>query len=240
MGTAVSGIATSYIQAERIVDALKATGFANTDISVLLPDQDGSRDFAHKKHTKAPEGAVTEAGTGGVVGGVLGWLAGIGALAIPGIGPFVAAGPIMAALSGAAAGSALGGVTGALVGLGIPEYEAKRYEGKLREGNILISVHSDSSEETDRAEDILERTDAHDISSTSESGPKGSAGKKNSSAPRSRIERGRTAQNRAGDIVGARVCPASFGRVQVVKPDRPWKRGRDPLPDTGIHTRSES
>jgi hypothetical protein len=177
MVRAVFGIATTYSQTERIVDALKAAGFANTDISVLLPDQDGTRDFAHEKNTKAPEGAVTGAGTGGVVGGVLGWLAGMGSLAIPGVGPFVAAGPIMAALGGAAAGSALGGVTGALVGLGIPEYEAKRYEGKLREGNILISVHSDNSKQTDRAEEIFKRADAHDISSTSESRLKASSGK---------------------------------------------------------------
>jgi hypothetical protein len=172
MSKAVFGIATTYAQAETIVDNLKAAGFSNNDISVLLPDKDGTRDFAHEKNTKAPEGAATGAGTGGVLGGVLGWLAGIGSLAIPGVGPFVAAGPIMAALSGAAVGSAVGGLTGALVGLGIPEFEAKRYEGKLKQGNILISVHSEDSKQTDRAEQILKGAHAQDISSATESGVK--------------------------------------------------------------------
>jgi hypothetical protein len=168
MAKAVFCIATTYEQAETIVDGLKNAGFANNDISVLLPDNEGTRDFAHEKNTKAPEGAVTGAGTGGVLGGVLGWLAGIGSLAIPGIGPFVAAGPIMAALGGAAVGATVGGLTGALVGLGIPEYEAKQYEGKLRQGNILISVHSENSPETDKAKNIFETAGAHDIASASE------------------------------------------------------------------------
>jgi len=155
-------------QAARIVDDLKKGGFSNNDISVLFPDKTGTKDFAHEKHTKAPEGATTGAGTGGVLGGVLGWLAGVGALAIPGVGPFIAAGPIMGALSGAAIGAGTGGLIGALVGLGIPEYEAKRYEGKLREGNILVSVHSENSDETRRAKDIFERAGADDISSTGE------------------------------------------------------------------------
>ena len=172
MSKAVFGIATTYAQAETIVDSLKTAGFSNNDISVLLPDKDGTRDFAHEKNTKAPEGAATGAGTEGVVGGVLGWLAGIGSLAIPGVGPFVAAGPIMAALSGAAVGSAVGGLTGALVGSGIPEFEAKRYEGKLKQGNILISVHSRDSKETDRAEQILKQGHAQDISSATESSVK--------------------------------------------------------------------
>lgn len=172
MAKAVFGIANSYMQAEMIVDALKTAGFTNNDISVLLPDKDGTRDFAHEKNTKAPEGAATGAGTGGVVGGVLGWLAGIGSLAIPGVGPFVAAGPIMAALSGAAVGTAVGGLTGALVGLGIPEFEAKRYEGKLMAGNILISVHSENSTQTDKAETILKQANAQDISSATESSVK--------------------------------------------------------------------
>src|SRR5688572_14554776 len=132
-------------QAERIVQELKAAGFSNNDISVLFPDKSGTKDFAHEQHTKAPEGAATGAGTGGVLGGVLGWLVGVGALAIPGVGPFVAAGPVMAALGGAAIGAGTGGLIGALVGLGIPEYEAKRYEAKLKEGNILLSVHSDNA-----------------------------------------------------------------------------------------------
>jgi len=170
MGKAIFGIAKTYDQAEVIVAALKVAGFPNHDISVLFPDKTGSRDFAHEKGTKAPEGAATGAGTGGVLGGVLGWLAGIGSLAIPGVGPFVAAGPIMAALSGAAIGATVGGLTGALVGLGIPEYEAKRYEGKIREGNILISVHSEASHDTDLAKQIFEQAGAEDISTSSEAG----------------------------------------------------------------------
>ena len=152
------------------MDQLKAADFSNNDISVLFPDKTGTRDFAHEQHTKAPEGAAAGAGTGGVLGGALGWLVGIGALAIPGLGPFIAAGPIMAALSGAAAGAALGGLTGALIGMGIPEYEAKRYEGKIKEGNILISVHADDSTERDRAKAIFERAGAEDISYTEEAG----------------------------------------------------------------------
>ena len=161
-------IARDYGQASRIVEDLKMAGFSNNDISVLLPDKEGTKDFAYKKGTKAPEGAATGAGTGGVLGGALGWLAGIGALAIPGVGPFIAAGPIMAALSGAAIGATAGGLVGALVGLGIPEYEAKRYESRLREGGILISVHSDSSDETKRAKEIFERDGATDIASAGE------------------------------------------------------------------------
>src|SRR5438067_6743925 len=142
-------------QAENIVDGLRAAGFSNNDISVLFPDKAGTRDFAHEQHTKAPEGAATGAGTGGAVGGVLGWLVGIGSLAIPGVGPFIAAGPIMAALAGAGVGAAAGGLSGALIGMGIPEYEAKRYEGRLTEGGILLSIHCDSSEEIDRAKKIM-------------------------------------------------------------------------------------
>jgi hypothetical protein len=168
MAKAVFCIATTYEQADTIVDNLKQSGFLNNNISVLLPDNEGTRDFAHEKNTKAPEGAVTGAGTGGVLGGVLGWLAGIGSLAIPGIGPFVAAGPIMAALGAAAVGATVGGLTGALVGLGIPEYEAKQYEGKLRQGNILISVHSENSTETDKAKKIFETAGAQDIASATE------------------------------------------------------------------------
>src|SRR6202022_1816787 len=150
------------------VDALRAAGFRNTDISVLFPENVGSKDFAHEKGTKAPEGATTGAGTGALIGGGLGWLAGIGALAIPGLGPFIAAGPIMAALAGAGVGGAVGGVTGALIGMGIPEYEAKRYEGRLKNGGILLSVHSDNSDWTQRAKTILEETGAQEISSASE------------------------------------------------------------------------
>jgi hypothetical protein len=166
--TAVFGIYSNRAGAEGGVDALKAAGFRNTDISVLFPENTGTKDFAHEKNTKAPEGATAGAGTGALLGGGLGWLAGIGALAIPGVGPLIAAGPIVAALAGAGVGGAVGGLTGALVGMGIPEYEAKRYEGRVKEGGILLSVHSDSSEETKRAKEILERTGAQDISSTGE------------------------------------------------------------------------
>lgn len=162
-------IATTRDQADRIVDRLKSSNFSNNDISALFADKDTSHDFAHEKNTKAPEGAVTGAGTGGAIGGALGWIAGIGALAIPGIGPFIAAGPIMAALGGAAIGATVGGITGGLIGLGIPEIEAKRYEGKLKEGNILISVHTDNSEEITRAKDIFANAGAHDICTTGES-----------------------------------------------------------------------
>ena len=166
--TAVFGIYRQRANVEQAVDALKAAGFRNTDISVLFPENEGTKDFAHEKSTKAPEGATAGAGTGALVGGTLGWLAGIGALAIPGLGPFIAAGPIMAALAGAGAGGAIGGLTGALVGMGIPEYEAKRYEGRVKEGGILLSVHSDDSNWTKRAKEILERTGAEDVSSTGE------------------------------------------------------------------------
>lgn len=161
-------LATSRFQAEAIVDGLRSSGFSSNDISVLLPDKDGTRDFAHEKSTKAPEGAATGAGTGGVVGGAVGLLAGIGLLAIPGVGPFLAAGPIMAALSGAAVGATVGGIAGGLIGLGIPEYEAKRYEGKIKDGGILISVHAESSDEIRRAKEIYEAAGAKDISSTGE------------------------------------------------------------------------
>ena len=164
----VIGIVESQAQAESIVDALQAAGFSGTDISALFPDKRGSNDFAHEKNTKAPEGAVAGIAGGGVIGGTVGLLAGIGALAIPGLGPFIAAGPLMAALSGAAAGAAVGGVAGALIGLGIPEIEAKRYEGKVRGGNILLAVHVESSEMQKRAEEILKRSGAQDVTSTSE------------------------------------------------------------------------
>ena len=168
--TAVFGIYRDYAGVENAVDTLKAAGFRNTDISVLFPENVGTKDFAVKKETKAPEGAAAGAGTGALIGGGLGWLAGIGALAIPGVGPFIAAGPIVAALAGAGVGGTVGGITGALIGMGIPEYEAKRYEGRIKEGGILLSVHSDDSEWTKRAKEILERTGAQDISSTGEAG----------------------------------------------------------------------
>src|SRR3954471_2017723 len=166
--TAAFGIYPNRASVENAVDTLKAEGFRNTDISILFPDNEGTKDFAHEKNTKAPEGTATGAGTGALLGGGLGWLAGIGALAIPGLGPFIAAGPIMATLAGAGVGGALGGVTGALIGMGIPEYEAKRYEGRVKEGGILLSVHSDNSEWTRKAKEILERTGAENVSSTGE------------------------------------------------------------------------
>ncbi|HEV2693856.1 MAG TPA: hypothetical protein VG347_13265 [Verrucomicrobiae bacterium] len=162
-------IAKTENQAINIANQLKAANFSNNDISVLFPDKAGTKDFAHEQHTKAPEGAATGTVSGGVLGGALGWLAGIGALAIPGVGPFIAAGPIMAALGGAAIGGAVGGIAGALIGLGIPEYEAKRYEGKVKDGNILISVHTENSDEIKRAKEIFKNAGAEDISSTGES-----------------------------------------------------------------------
>src|ERR1700722_5341703 len=164
--TAVFGIYPEYADVENGVDALKAAGFRNTDISVLFPENVGTKDFAHKKETKAPEGTAAGATTGAVIGGGLGWLAGIGARAIPELGPFIAAGPFMVAV----AGVAVGGIPGALIGMGIPEYEAKRYEGRVKDGGILLSVHSDDSEWTKRAKEILERTGAQDISSSGEAG----------------------------------------------------------------------
>jgi hypothetical protein len=166
--TAVFGIYPTGGAVDSAVDALKAAGFRNTDISVLFPENEGTKDFAHKKDTKAPEGATTGAGTGALLGGGLGWLVGIGALAIPGLGPFIAAGPIMAALAGAGVGGAVGGITGALIGMGIPEYVAKRYEGRVKDGGILLSIHSDDSEWTKKAKEILERTGAQDVSSSGE------------------------------------------------------------------------
>lgn len=168
MKNAVYGIANTPQQAESIVTRLQSLGIQTSDISVLFPDQAGTRDFAHEKNTKAPEGATTGGLAGMGVGGVLGLLAGIGALAIPGVGPLIAAGPIMGALSGAAVGGATGGLIGALVGLGIPELEAKQYEGKVRAGNILISVHTENGDERSRAKQALEESGATDVSSTSE------------------------------------------------------------------------
>src|SRR5579862_5088582 len=166
--TAVFGIYHNRNQAERIVDRLLAAGFSNDDISVLLPDNQSSKDFAHEKNTKAPEGTTTGVTAGGAIGGTLGLLAGIGALAIPGVGPLIAAGPIMGALAGLGVGGAVGGLIGALVGMGIPEYEAKRYEGRIKEGGVLLSVHCDTSEEITRAKDMLKQTGAQDISSSGE------------------------------------------------------------------------
>src|SRR6187399_3239103 len=168
MAHAVFCTVKSTTQATQVADRLKAEGFTAGDISVLMPDRAGTKDFAVDNQTKAPEGAATGAGAGAALGGGLGWLAGIGALAIPGLGPLIAAGPIMAALAGATVGGTVGGLTGALIGMGIPEYEAKRYEGKLKGGSALIAVHSDNSAETDNAKAIFEAAGAEDISSSTE------------------------------------------------------------------------
>jgi len=166
--TAVFGIYTTAEEAERAVDSLIAAGYPSTAISVLLPDSASTREFAHEKSTKAPEGTAAGVTTGGIVGGTLGVLAGIGALAIPGVGPLIAAGPIMAGLAGLGVGGAVGGLVGALVGMGIPEYEAKRYEGHVKGGGTLLSVHCDTAEQVSRAKDLLSGTGATDISSTGE------------------------------------------------------------------------
>src|SRR5438874_3885763 len=161
--TAVFGIYPDRPAVEEAVENLRRAGFRTTDISVLFPENQGTKDFAHEKNTTAPEGVTTGTVAGGITGGVLGWLTGIGALAIPGLGPFIAAGPIVAALAGAGAVGVLGGFIGALVGMGIPEYEAKRYEGRIREGGVLLSVHCDSGEWVTRAKDLLTSTGAQDI-----------------------------------------------------------------------------
>src|SRR6202451_3062789 len=166
--TAVFGIYATPATAENGVDHLLSLGFTNSAISVLLPDDESTRAFAHQKHTKAPEGTAAGVTTGGVIGGTLGLLAGIGALAIPGVGPLIAAGPIVAALAGLGAGGAVGGIVGALVGMGIPEYEAKRYEGHIKAGGVLLSVHCGTSERIARAKDLLKHTGAQDIASSSE------------------------------------------------------------------------
>ena len=166
--TAVFGIYRSRESVEQAVDALRNADFRNTDISVLFSENVGTKDFAHEKHTKVPEGSTAGAGTGAVIGGTLGWLTGIGALAIPGVGPFIAAGPIVAALAGMGAGGVIGGIAGALVGMGIPEYEAKRYEGRVKEGGILLSVHCDNADWKKRAVEILKQTGATDIGSEGE------------------------------------------------------------------------
>jgi heat induced stress protein YflT/ActD protein len=166
--TAVFGIYSTGEQVEEAIRALRDNNFRTEDISILFSENEGSKDFAHVKSTKAPEGASAGAAGGAVIGGVLGWLAGIGAIAIPGVGPFIAAGPIMAALAGAGVGGTVGGVTGSLVGMGMPEYEAKRYEGRVRKGGYLLSVHCDNSDWVQKAKDILLRTGAEDVSSSGE------------------------------------------------------------------------
>ena len=166
--TAVYGIYSTRQDAEMAIDAMRSAGFRAEDISVLFPDNEGTKDIGHEKHTKAPEKATAGAAIAGIAGGALGWLAGIGALAIPGLGPFIAAGPIMAALAGVGAGSVVGGLAGALVGAGIPEYEAKRYEGRIRNGGILLSVHCDSEIMIGRAKELMRHTGGQDIAAAEE------------------------------------------------------------------------
>ena len=166
--TAVFGVYPTRESADAAVDTLRAKGFRSTDISVLFPQNEGSKEFGHEKGTKSAEGAVAGGGTGAIIGGALGWLAGIGMLAIPGVGPFIAAGPIVATLAGMGAGGAVGGTTGALIGLGIPEYQAKRYEGRMRKGGILLSVHADNPDWANKGKQVLEQSGAEDISSIGE------------------------------------------------------------------------
>jgi hypothetical protein len=168
MKSAVFAIVSNPVQAESVVADLRQGGFANDDISVLFPDVQSTREFAHSKSTKAPEGAIVGASAGGLLGGVAGWVLALGSLAIPGAGPFIAAGPVFAALSGAAVGAAAGGLSGALAGLGFPEYEAKLYAGKLRDGNILIAAHTENVHEAKVAQEIFEQAKAHDIGVTQE------------------------------------------------------------------------
>ncbi len=165
---AVIGLFNDRPTLERAIDALRAGGFRSDDISAMLPDASAAKEVAHEKHTKAPEGAMAGAAVGGVAGGALGFLLGIGALAIPGLGPFIAAGPIVAALAGAGAGGAVGTLTGSLIGLGIPEFEAKSYEGYLKKGGMLLAVHAVDNEWAKKAKDILDRNGAHDVAKTGE------------------------------------------------------------------------
>jgi len=186
--TAVYGIYRDEEQVTYALDKMLENGFRNEDISVLLPDNTGTKDFAHEKHTKAPEGTATGATAGGVIGGTIGLLAGVGALAIPGLGPFIAAGPIMAALAGLGVGGTVGGIVGALVGMGLPEYEAKRYEGRIKTGGVLMSVHCDNSDWSGKAKDLMKATGAEDISSSGEAEADYAKGDK--PAPRTRTSGG--------------------------------------------------
>lgn len=167
---AVFGIYSTRAALEHATDSLVKAGFPASDISVLLPESlGGPKDMGTEKTTKAPEGTAAGVTTGGVIGGTLGLLAGVGLLAIPGLGPFIAAGPIMAGLAGLGVGGAVGGITGALIGMGIPEFEAKRYEGRLKKDGILLSVHCDTAEEIKRAKEVMKVTGGEDVSSTGES-----------------------------------------------------------------------
>src|SRR6201995_5374079 len=208
--TAAFGIYPSNSAAETAVDQLVAAGFSNQDVSVLMADRKGSKDFAAEKNTKAPEGATTGVGVGGAVGGTLGLLAGIGALAIPGVGPLIAAGPIMGALAGLGVGGAVGGLVGALVGLGIPEYEAKRYEGRVKDGGILVSVHCDSSAEIDSAKDVLKQAGGADIASSGETSARTPpAGTHKNNAAASRVDAPRDRIYERDVTAGTVVAPTA-------------------------------
>ena len=223
--TAVFGIYSSRAATEAAVDALKGAGFRNTDISVLLPENQGTKDFAVHKDTKAPEGTTTGAISGCVIGGTLGWLAGIGAMAIPGVGPFIAAGPIMGLLGGMGAGGAIGGLAGALIGMGIPEYEATRYEGRIKKGGILLSVHCDDSDWVKRSKQILEQTGAEDISSAGEA----SADYAKADKPMSRSTTSKTGYREEQPVVHGRDF-VERGSDYVEEVDRPREvpiKGRD-------------
>ena len=186
--TTVYGIYRDEQQVSFAIDRMLENSFRNEDISVLLPDNLGTKDFAHEKHTKAPEGTATGATAGGAIGGTIGLLAGVGALAIPGLGPFIAAGPIMAALAGVGVGGTVGGVIGALLGMGLPEYEAKRYEGRIKNGGVLMSVHCDNSDWADKAKELMKSTGAEDISSSTEAAA--DYAKTDKPAPRTRTSGG--------------------------------------------------
>jgi hypothetical protein len=208
--TAAFGIYPSNTAAEAAVDQLVAAGFSNQDVSVLMADRQGAKDFAAEKNTKAPEGATAGVGVGGAVGGTLGLLAGLGALAIPGVGPLIAAGPIMGALAGLGVGGTVGGLVGALVGLGIPEYEAKRYEGRVKDGGVLLSVHCDSSDEVSRAKDILKKTGADDISSSGEK----SVSTHGVDTDRTNVETGRVTDRETERLGVSSTSPTRTGSTQ--------------------------
>jgi len=197
--TSVFGIYPDRPCVEEGVEHLRRAGFRNTDISVLFPENTGTKDFAHEKNTKAPEGATSGVVAGGITGGILGWLTGIGALAIPGLGPFLAAGPIVAALAGAGAVGALGGIIGALVGMGVPEYEARRYEGRIREGGILMSVHCDVDDWVSRAKQVLSSTGAQDIAASGEK--RGDFANADKPMPRVRTMSSNATESAAADLV---------------------------------------
>jgi hypothetical protein len=222
---AVFGIFASDAEAERAVDLLIAANFPSSSISVLFPDTRSTKEFAHEKHTKAPEGTTAGATVGGVIGGTLGVLVGAGALAIPGLGPFIAAGPLMAGLAGLGAGGAVGGLVGALVGMGIPEYEAKRYEGRVKDGGTLLSVHCDTTEQITRAKHLLAGAGATDISSTNESAAGNARDKKEDSTRLSQAARDAQDQDVIDGEIDETACPTpNVGSRRDANPSRPIRQ----------------